>query len=99
MTAEDYWRDWARRLMDLPASDREKELQATDEANRNIVRGLIAELRQQGKSAAVENRSDGPIATPEDAVEAFERLGSDRKAAVELGISRTQLRRLRGVQK
>ncbi len=37
-----------------------------------------------------------PIASSEDAIAAFDRLGSDRKAAAELGISRTQLRRLRG---
>lgn len=38
----------------------------------------------------------GPIATPEQAHRAFAEYQSDRKAAAALGISRTQLRRLRG---
>jgi hypothetical protein len=40
-----------------------------------------------------------PIATPEQAIEAYKVHGSDRKAAMALGISRTQVRRLRGVEK
>ncbi len=39
-----------------------------------------------------------PTVTAEQAIEAYQRLGSDRKAARELLISRTQVRRLRGVQ-
>lgn len=38
-----------------------------------------------------------PVASREDAIAAFAQFGSDRKAAQELGISRTQVRRLRGV--
>jgi hypothetical protein len=37
-----------------------------------------------------------PIATPEQAQEAYARLDSERAAATELGISKTQLRRLLG---
>lgn len=39
-----------------------------------------------------------PIATPAEADAAYAEYGSDRKAAKALGISRTHLRRLRGVQ-
>jgi hypothetical protein len=39
------------------------------------------------------------IATPEQAIAAYEEHRSDRKAAKALGISRTQLRRLRGADK
>lgn len=44
-------------------------------------------------------RHDGPIATPEEAIAAYDKYGSDRKAASTLGISRTQLRRLRGLER
>jgi hypothetical protein len=47
---------------------------------------------------AQEVTKSGPIATPDQAIEAYERLQSDRAGARELGLSRTHFRRLRGVQ-
>lgn len=44
MTADARWREWARQLVDKPIADQERELLSTDEANRAIVRGIIAEL-------------------------------------------------------
>jgi hypothetical protein len=54
-------------------------------------------LDGSGPSPATTDDPHRPLVSREEAIEAYERLGSDRKAATALGISRTQVRRLRGV--
>lgn len=64
--------------------------------------GLAARTQradEQDPQPPMTARAEGPIATSEQARDAYARLKSDRKAAHELGVSKTHFRRLRGVQR
>lgn len=61
-----------------------------------VERRLLREDLARAGTAPAVRRTPGPIATEAQAHDAYRRLLSERKAASELGISRTQLRRLLG---
>lgn len=94
--ADAYWRQLAERLVDKSDRELNEELQPIDNDDRNIVRGIIAELRAARPQPGSQRTT--PRATRVAAEEAYRRLNSERKAADELGISKTQLRRLLGLE-
>jgi hypothetical protein len=101
---------WQQRIRDLVAAnmtDREIAdalLEAwSNSVQRDQLNSYLAAIRATTPyapaSKPARDPNAGPVATPEEAEEAFRQYGSDRKAAEALGISRTQLRRLRGKER
>ena len=104
MSDEEVMREHARRIAHLPEEKIGKIIVTSydDGPDRDAMRRYVFEAQDDAKaapSAPSRVTTEGPIATPEQAIAAYAEQGSDRKAAKALGISRTQVRRLRGLEK
>jgi hypothetical protein len=104
LLAEDYYADATDdEIVDTLVTGAPSYIRFTDFDRRRLVTE-VAERRRASipvpkADASPAGGPEGPIASPEQAVAAYREYGSDRKAARALGISRTHLRRLRGVDK
>lgn len=99
---DEFWRRWIQNgYTDDEVLGETPHISAWTPAGIRQGKIRIAALRRQMTDARPVEAGgpSAPIATREQAHEAYQEHGSDRKAARALGISRTQLRRLRGVEK